>query len=137
MTVFAFAQFGGGSGTESDPYRIYNIEHWNEFANEFNNDESAYGDFSGIHLRLMNDITDTIRTRMGGYEGNSNDSEKKFNGYIHGGGHSLIISMPVSPNGELGFFLSYIGLNGVIDSILYFLINIAKSLANVAGLHDI
>ena len=79
MTVLTYAQFlGGGTGTESDPYRIYTLEHWNEFANEFNNGESAYGDFSGIHLRLMNDITDTIRTRMGGYEGNSNDSEKKF-----------------------------------------------------------
>ena len=135
MTVFAFAQFGGGSGTESDPYRIYTLEHWNEFANEFNNDESAYGDFSGIHLRLMNDITDTIRTRMGGYEGNPNDSEKKFNGYIHGGGHSLIISMPVSPNGELGFFLSYIGLNGVIDSI-YFQGNI-QSMQAMMGLLQI
>lgn len=122
MTVFAFAQFGGGSGTESDPYRIYNIEHWNQFATEYNDPQSVYGDFSGIHLRLMNDIADTIHTRMVGYiRSDYSHTYKKFNGYLHGGGHTLILSMPQQgvPSYEESTyaFLQNIGETGVIDSI--------------------
>ncbi len=53
LAVLSFAQFGGGSGTESDPYRIYTIEHWNQFTTEYNDPQSVYGDFSGIHLSLI------------------------------------------------------------------------------------
>ena len=124
--VLAFAQFGGGSGTESDPYRIYTIEHWNEFAAEYNDSLSVYGDFSGIHLRLMDDITDTITTRVVGYLGIDEawPSYKRFNGYMHGGGHLLTLSMPVSgtttENEHLmnpPYFWFNIGENGIVDSI--------------------
>lgn len=124
---FMFAQFlGGGSGTESDPYRIYTIEHWNEFATEYNDSLSVYGDFSGIHLRLMDDITDTITTRVVGYLGIDGawPSYKSFNGYMHGGGHLLTLSMPVSgttaENEHLmnpPYFWWNIGGNGIVDSI--------------------
>jgi len=113
--ICSFSQFGGGSGTESDPYRIYNIEHWNQFALEYNDPQSIYGDFSGIHLRLMNDI-DTITTRLVGYLGFVSDmhSYKRFNGYLHGGGHTLTLSMSYESSRS---FLMYIGETGVIDSI--------------------
>ena len=116
MTVLTYAQFlGGGAGSESDPYRIYNIEHWNQFALEYNDPQSIYGDFSGIHLRLMNDI-DTITTRLVGYLGFVSDmhSYKRFNGYLHGGGHTLTLSMSYESSRS---FLMCIGETGVIDSI--------------------
>jgi hypothetical protein len=123
LAVLAFAQFGGGSGTESDPYRIYNIEHWNEFTTEYNDPQSVYGDFSGIHLRLMDDIMDTVRNRLVGLLG-INDGipyGKYFNGHLHGGGHILVLSMPLyavpsyaeSPHS----YLERLGEHGIIDSI--------------------
>ncbi|MBQ6276171.1 MAG: T9SS type A sorting domain-containing protein [Bacteroidales bacterium] len=99
----SFAQFGGGSGTESDPYRIYTIEHWNEFATEFNNEESTYGDFSGLHLRLMNDITDTINMGL---------VRADFNGHLNGGEHSITMHIH-------GNFINAVGEHGVIDSICF------------------
>ena len=123
LALSAFAQFGGGSGTESDPYRIYTIEHWNEFATEYNDSLSVYGDFSGIHLRLMNDMTDTITTRLVGFIGSiyGEYSYKRFNGYLHGGGHTLILSMPEyeipSYQENPRSFLEMVGDAGAIDSI--------------------
>lgn len=118
------AQFlGGGSGTESDPYRIYNIEHWNEFTTEYNDPQSIYGDFSGIHLRLMNDIMDTVRNRLVGLLGVNDDRPyyKHFNGHLHGGGHILVLSMPlyaVPSYAESPYsYLERLGEHGVIDSI--------------------
>ncbi len=119
MAGLTFAQFGGGSGTESDPYRIYNIEHWNEFTTEYNDPQSVYGDFSGIHLRLMDDIADTIRDCMVGLvEISAPHVYKKFNGSLHGGGHTLII--PPQNNSNISYphyFWGSVGVNGVIDSI--------------------
>ncbi|MBQ6276641.1 MAG: T9SS type A sorting domain-containing protein [Bacteroidales bacterium] len=109
MAVLTYAQFlGGGSGTESDPYRIYTLEHWIEFANEFNNEESAYGDFSGIHLRLMNDISDTMSVVL-------RVSGKSFNGIIHGGGHSIILKQNDVDNEY--HFISNLGIDGIVDSL--------------------
>ncbi len=116
----ANAQFlGGGTGTESDPYRIYNIEHWNQFTTEYNDPQSIYGDFSGMHLRLMNDIADTIRDCMIGLvEIPDIPVYKSFNGNLHGGGHALIIP-PSNINGISypHYFWGSVGVNGVIDSI--------------------
>lgn len=102
--IFLFAQFpGGGSGTEQDPYRIYTKEHFETFANVF----SISGNGSNIrHFRLMNDITDTVKTTVeadGYFYG--------FNGYFHGGGHSININ----PSGVYLFYT--IGVNGYLDSL--------------------
>ncbi len=121
--IGTFAQFGGGTGSESDPYRIYNIEHWNEFTTEYNDPQSIYGDFSGIHLRLMNDIMDTVRNRLVGLLGVNDDRPyyKHFNGHLHGGGHTLTLSMPlyaVPSYAESPYsYLERLGEHGVIDSI--------------------
>ncbi len=113
---FMFAQFGGGSGIESDPYRIYNIEQWTEFAEEYNNPQSVYGDFSGIHLRLMGNINDTINIRMVGYIPSSN-SYKEFNGHFHGGGHTIVLSMPQYGESFQWYWMKSVGEVGSIDSI--------------------
>ncbi|MCF0205799.1 MAG: hypothetical protein HUK15_00085, partial [Bacteroidales bacterium] len=103
------AQFlGGGSGTIDDPYQIWNVDDWNEFAAEFNSEESVYGDFTGIHLRIMNSIADTINTGL---------FHRDFNGSIHGGGHSLRLYM----TGEqyFGCFLNSLGAKGYVDSLIF------------------
>jgi hypothetical protein len=106
----AFAQFGGGSGTEEDPYLIFTKEHFEEFANEYNSlNFELYGDFSGIHLRLMNDITDTVKTTLHYLD----QSETGFNGYFHGGGYSINIA----PESTSSVLFGKIGENGYLDSL--------------------
>lgn len=61
FSTTAFAQFGGGSGTEEDPYRIYSKEHLEELQNSL----SITVDYTGTHFSLMNDITDSLRTPIG------------------------------------------------------------------------
>ncbi|NLA25321.1 MAG: T9SS type A sorting domain-containing protein [Bacteroidales bacterium] len=109
LYISTFAQFGGGSGTEEDPYRIYTKEHFEEFATENNSmNYEMYGDFSGIHLRLMNNITDTVKIMP------SSNPNSDFNGSFHGGGYSINI-FPNSTIFQTVF--NSIGTNGYIDSL--------------------
>ena len=109
-SINSFAQFGGGSGNAEDPYLIYTKEHFEEFANEYNSlNFELYGDFSGIHLRLMNDITDTVKTTLHYLD----QSETGFNGYFHGGGYSINIA----PESTSSVLFGKIGENGYLDSL--------------------
>lgn len=46
--------FGGGTGTAEDPYQIWNIEQWDNFTAQHNNQGGM--DLNGKHIRLMADI---------------------------------------------------------------------------------
>ncbi len=81
-TTSAFSQFGGGSGTEEDPYRIYSKEHLEELQNSL----SITVDYTGTHFSLMNDITDSLRTPIGRLN-------LDFNGYFHGHGHTIRVAL--------------------------------------------
>jgi hypothetical protein len=112
-SINSFAQFGGGSGTEEDPYQIWNKSNWDEFATEFNShNEDSFGDFTGIHLRLMNNITDTLKIMPSlCIEG---PDVYFFNGSFHGGGH-LINIYPDST--EYNTVFGNIGESGYLDSL--------------------
>jgi len=65
-------QFSGGSGTQSDPYLISNIDDWLELTNIVNtNDGSMGGDLPGSNwsnnkfFEITQDITDTVRIPVG------------------------------------------------------------------------
>lgn len=84
--IGTFAQFGGGSGTESDSYRIYTVAHLEEIGDSLDNGNYLYDK----HFRLMNDIVDDSLTNMiGDYYG----SNQGFCGSLHGGGHTVALNM--------------------------------------------
>ena len=66
------AQFGGGSGTEANPYRIYTKSHMGELADSVEN-SSSNNSITGTnwsknkYFLLMNDITDSVRKMIGGF----------------------------------------------------------------------
>ena len=97
MTIFAFAQFGGGSGTESDPYRIYTVAHLEEIGDSLDNGNYLYDK----HFRLINDIVDDSLTNMiGDFYG----SNQGFCGSLHGGGHTVALNMQVDYGHDAALF---------------------------------
>ena len=66
-----------GTGTATDPYIISNAEEWKRFANNV----SLGRDYSGLHVKLTNDIS--VSTMAGGSETNA------FKGTFDGDGHTL------------------------------------------------
>ena len=75
--------FGGGLGTETDPFRIYTKEHIEELADSVNNSPTTPNNWSkGKYFILMNDITDSVRTVIGynnrAFQGNFDGNNKKI-----------------------------------------------------------
>jgi len=54
--------FGGGAGTEQNPYRIYTKEHLEELADSVN---SGYNWSKDMFFHLINNIVDSVRTVIG------------------------------------------------------------------------
>ena len=113
--LFVNAQFGGGTGTETDPYRIYTIAHLEEIGDSLNNNNNLYGK----HLRLMNDIIEDSLANMLG-----NPECVGFCGSLHGGGHTLALNIESDYN-YISFFCNIGDVshfnddapNGYIDSL--------------------
>ena len=73
----ARAQFGGGSGTEADPYLIKTANHWNTLAEYLANNNSSY---ASAHYRLFNEIY--VNVMVG-------TSDTPFSGTFDGNGNTL------------------------------------------------
>ncbi|MDD2636700.1 MAG: hypothetical protein PHW82_14510, partial [Bacteroidales bacterium] len=82
VTMSVFAQFGGGTGTEEDPYLLYSKGHFEELQNSL----SITVDYTDTHFSLMNDITDSLRSPIG-------KLHLDFNGYFHGHGHTIRVAL--------------------------------------------
>ena len=113
--ISTFAQFGGGTGTELDPYRIYTIDHIQEIGDSLNINNDLYGK----HLRLMNDILNDSLTNMLG-----NIYGVGFCGSLHGGGHTLALNIESDESRSAFFYnigdasrLNVDAINGYIDSL--------------------
>ena len=76
-----------GTGTETDPYVIFNTTTWNLLATRVNDGTSTY---SGQHFRLDYDITAT--EMVGASE------TKSFQGTFDGNGHTVTIGMTTDAN---------------------------------------
>ena len=81
----AFAQFSGsGSGTESDPYRIFNADQLSQMRNFLNQ--------SGVYFKLMNDLnisewlSDNYPSQGWQPVGSSSES---FKGVLDGNGKTI------------------------------------------------
>ena len=86
--VVASAQFGGGNGSEQDPYLIEDIDHWLELSDNVLSGET----YDGVYFQMLSDIDFSILNMVqiqfipvGGW-GNENNS---FAGYFDGGGYSV------------------------------------------------
>jgi hypothetical protein len=107
--ILIFAQFGGGSGTESDPYRIYSKEHLEELSDSI----IAYNSFEGKHFRLMNDINTPLTQPIGIEQ----SPFRYFQGYFKGYGNSVTVDFDISDNPSLYNLFVRIGQNSIIDSL--------------------
>ncbi len=110
--IYSFAQFGGGTGTESDPYRLYTIVHLKEIGDSMVNGNHL----RNIHFRLMNDIVDdSITNTLGGYWA-SHGGQNGFGGSLHGGGHTVALSIEADNERDVALFYK-IDSTGYVDSL--------------------
>ena len=110
--ICSFAQFGGGTGTESDPYRIYTIAHLEEIGDSMVNGNHL----CNIHFRLMNDIVDdSITNTLGGYW-DSHAWQSGFGGSLHGSGHRVALNIMADNNRDVALFYN-IDSTGYVDSL--------------------
>jgi hypothetical protein len=113
------AQFGGGSGTEIDPYLISTKEHLQEITDSIV--ASRYPNaFVGKYFTLTQDITDSVRVPVGCIiDPNSTYSSAYFTHFFNGAGHKITLAisgdtLPYNMQG-LGLFLM-LG-NGKIENL--------------------
>ena len=89
MVQGAWAQYSGGSGTETDPYKISTVDDWITLCTNVNDGTSTYSD---TFFKLMADITVSeeftgVPTKMVGRGENVN-----FRGTFDGGGYTLTVN---------------------------------------------
>ena len=75
--------FGGGSGTEADPYLITSLSDWNELRS----DVLVGTTYNGTYFKLTNDIS--VTTMVG-------TSDYTFNGTFDGDGHTITVNYETS-----------------------------------------
>ena len=104
FSCFSFSQENPwqGSGTEEDPFRIYNL---NDLHLIKENEESFNG-YAGIHFNLMNDIDDVLSFKIA----------SSFRGYFHGKGHYITLGLDEETQYSDYFIES---VYGTIDSLSF------------------
>ena len=112
--VALLAQFGGGNGTQANPYEIHNKTHFNLLTDSVNNSIDFFPNWSrGKYFKLMNDITDTVRTVIGRFRSNS------FEGHFDGNGFKIVLGIDINNlpvDGGVGLF-GKIDVNATISNV--------------------
>lgn len=112
----SFAQFGGGSGTTTNPYIISTIEHIDELYDSVMN----YNSFTGLHFSLNNSIEDSIVNPIGAFIASSS-LDKSFDGIFHGHNYTLNVKIDTRES-DINYFYNslfpVLGENGKIDSLI-------------------
>ena len=105
-----FAQFGGGRGTEQFPYLIYTKEHLKELVDSIGTkDDITYVNWSyRKHFKLMNDITDSVNTMIGIFQGHFDGNRKK-----------IIVSITQPTSTGVGIFTVCTD-NGIIENLIVY-----------------
>ena len=78
---YVYSQFGGGSGTQNSPYEIYNLQHLEALADSVKNGNNWS---RNKYFKVMNDITDSVRTVIGITGKNYLENSKPFRGNFDG-----------------------------------------------------
>ncbi len=112
----SFAQFGGGSGTATNPYIISTIEHIEELYDSVMN----YNSLTGLHFSLNNSIEDSIVNPIGAYIASSS-LDKSFDGIFHGHNYTLNVKIDTRES-DINYYYNslfpVLGENGKIDSLI-------------------
>ena len=79
-----WAQFGGGSGKQTDPYIIRTTNHWIELADNVGDGEDYYKTYFRLDADL--DFSGTTFKAVGSFVPRN---ERKFRGHFDGNGHTI------------------------------------------------
>ena len=96
-----FAQFGGGNGTYANPYQIKTRQHLELLADSVNNGNNWS---KNKYFKVMNDITDTVRTVIGRTETNNSGYERFFQGHFDGQNHKIVLGIINNSSNNVGLF---------------------------------
>ena len=111
----AWAQFGGGSGTETNPYIISTTDHLDQLAANVNSGM----EYQNVYFKLMADLdyTGKTYTPIGNsyWEGGA-ERYHKFYGIFNGNNHSINNVTINSEGGYCGLF-GYVGWRGKIHNL--------------------
>jgi hypothetical protein len=124
--VPVFSQFGGGSGTETDPYRIYTKEHLeniNDSLNVIIDNNYSISWTKGKYFKLMNDITDSVRTIIG-YHLHKNPFGSNyfyrqcfFEGNFDGQGHTITLAINNDTNRKYAALFGFLSEHALIKNL--------------------
>ena len=111
FSYLAVAQFGGGSGTEYDPYLIYNTDQLDQLAADVNNGNT----YNNVYFKLMDDLdyTNKTYTPIGCVYFDGTVVERDFCGKFLGNNHSINNVTINSENSHCGLF-GFVGYGGEI-----------------------
>lgn len=125
MRVAAYGDFLAGSGTEADPYLIAKEADLKKLSTQ-----SALGanqgDYAGMHFKVTADIDMTAAI-----SGISCGNTKRFNGIIHGEGHT-ISNLTITGTAECTGLVGYLGPQGRVEN-LHIASGTVKSSAQYTG----
>ena len=112
--ISLLSQFGGGDGTATSPYEIHNKAHLEALSDSIiyspsNNNTKDYNWSRDKHFKVMNDITDTVRTVIG-------SESNYFQGNFDGNGFKIVLGIDV-PSSGVGLFV-FIGTKVNINNII-------------------
>ena len=104
-SVSIFAAFNGGTGTATDPYLITTRQHLIELRDSV---DRGYHWSKDKHFKVMNNITDSVRTMIGRYGSGytpSQSTASSFQGIFDGNGKkiTLAIDTTISNQNVYGF----------------------------------
>ena len=112
--VSAYSQpFGGGAGTQQDPYQLSTKEHLQELSDTMIKTSGTVHSRNWTwnkHFRLMNDITDSVDFVIGGFR------NEPFYGSFYGGGNK--ITLAINDSFHSGVALFRLLQDGSIDSLV-------------------
>ena len=86
--AWAQSTFGGGSGTETDPYIISTTAHMHQLANDVNSGI----DYMWVYFRLESDLDfqGILYTPIGCFVGDASPTgSHAFSGFFNGNGHTI------------------------------------------------
>lgn len=116
-TMWADSTFGGGSGTQSDPYKIYNASHFVQLSDEVN----AGNTFEGVYFKLLNSVNFNMWgpiPPIGGqyYTEDGYTGNRRFCGYFLGNNCTLYNVTITDESAHCGIF-GCLGYGGYVSDL--------------------
>ena len=104
------AQFGGGDGSAASPYEIHNKAHLNLLTDSVNSSVGTTNWSRNKYFKLMNNITDTVRTIIG------TNAIRRFEGHFDGNEHKIVLGIN-STNASFTGLFGIVGHNSTISNV--------------------